>query len=643
MKDIQRVKYFSDQDSSISYFIDRAITVLEQLYQCNNLNDINDAIEVYESKRVLDTDIGQNIIKDKGIDIEINEHAINSTLGKFFSNINNHNVEALLQTVDLEYHDSFWELAAFFKVYKRIDEKTISRIISENADFYSILHIKVLTHYYGSCVRDAIVSNCNHAEILIREYLENKEYQYKHYFFPNELTLRDKVNLIEEYLDSDKPNLNYVKLLSYSSGNDLLPIEDRLKLKARRKYEDLAKSLFDGNSMHRYGANIIFKPLSYEGEVNYYLKDDIATIEYDTNWIDNNLDYPTLLNNFIYYFNYTDSLFRISLLSHSNMLGVFERFLGIHSNREYRTGVAFDTLQMTALSSMRLYCLYLAKFNIRVEDLIEWFFQKYLPDEFGVKGFVFNKPQEENSTLGKCRDLAIEIESVLKQFNLYCKYGEIDRELFEISTNHMFIKDIESIIPNKYVYPIGTEISFANNLLFSTQSMLLMPNDVGEYECAYDILKEKKINYLELNKSQKCNVDWLCERGILEISDNYITYDPHLLSLLYDLNKNGFSCSRYLKEYDKQVQNLNNKGWIEFSSSLLSKQEQDYYNYIFNNSEFDNSLDLRNKYAHGNQSLDINVLEKDYYTYLIMFVIIVIKINEEFCLKEKNNNESFEE
>ena len=69
---------------------------------------------------------------------------------------------------------------------------------------------------------------------------------------------------------------------------------------------------------------------------------------------------------------------------------------------------------------------------------------------------------------------------------------------------------------------------------------------------------------------------------------------------------------------------------INFGATLLSKPEQDYFNYIFNNSEHGNALGLRNKYAHGNQPNDEEKIKKDYYTILRMLILIVMKINDEF-------------
>lgn len=68
---------------------------------------------------------------------------------------------------------------------------------------------------------------------------------------------------------------------------------------------------------------------------------------------------------------------------------------------------------------------------------------------------------------------------------------------------------------------------------------------------------------------------------------------------------------------------------------MLSKSEWEYFDYVLNKAEFSNGLDLRNRYIHDTNSLDEQQQQNDYIVLLKMFIILVIKINEEFCLQDK--------
>lgn len=77
--------------------------------------------------------------------------------------------------------------------------------------------------------------------------------------------------------------------------------------------------------------------------------------------------------------------------------------------------------------------------------------------------------------------------------------------------------------------------------------------------------------------------------------------------------------------------------WIDLSelrigSSLFSEPEQDYLNYMLNKSAFSNGLDLRNKYSHSTYPSDEQTQLTDYVELLKIMILVIGKINEEFCL-----------
>ena len=73
-------------------------------------------------------------------------------------------------------------------------------------------------------------------------------------------------------------------------------------------------------------------------------------------------------------------------------------------------------------------------------------------------------------------------------------------------------------------------------------------------------------------------------------------------------------------------------GDLSEGKTLFSIPEQKYMNYILNKSEFSDGLDLRNKYVHGTSPNDEKENHQNYIEFLKIMILIVIKINEEFCL-----------
>ena len=76
---------------------------------------------------------------------------------------------------------------------------------------------------------------------------------------------------------------------------------------------------------------------------------------------------------------------------------------------------------------------------------------------------------------------------------------------------------------------------------------------------------------------------------------------------------------------------------MEEDSSLLSRAEQSYYNYVFNKAQYANGLDIRNTYAHVTPPKEEEQIWSDYAIALHALLLIVIKINEEFCLAKTKN------
>ena len=88
---------------------------------------------------------------------------------------------------------------------------------------------------------------------------------------------------------------------------------------------------------------------------------------------------------------------------------------------------------------------------------------------------------------------------------------------------------------------------------------------------------------------------------------------------------------------------MHDAGDIRIESTLFSTPEKNYINYELNKAEYSDGLDLRNKYAHSTYPQDENTQKHDYVELLKIMVLIVTKINEEFCLKypidtENDNN-----
>lgn len=340
----------------------------------------------------------------------------------------------------------------------------------------------------------------------------------------------------------------------------------------------------------------------------------------------------------------TDVFFRLQDVHKRSQLSIFDGILGIKGINEYYTGTAFQQIQMMASLQTKAYDLELRKNKVFLEEVIAWFFKQYLKEEFNVIGFHFHPTTPTTTYFEKCKLLATEIDGILKQFKIWVE-GEIDSELLQLSTEHMFFENIPSKIEKKYIYCNSDECQTAMNILFSNQSPVYYTEKYkDEKDCFYELVKTHHPKIDDFMRFQTDTINWLVKHRILQIDEQGFLYLERKTILLKELYYNEVICKTYMGEYNDEIEELEKTGMIGYESTLFSKPEQEYLNYLFNKSEFSNGLDLRNSYLHNtavdNEKQNID----DYYIFIRMLLFIVIKMNEEFCVckkEEKNKGESF--
>lgn len=636
-----RVKYYSTNDLSAGFYLKRIEDIICNFVVEKKRVDINEIIELYNIQQFFHN----RIYSIHWTKQQLNDYSeivsdFSKVIGEFFSRINTDTIESMFDTIYYDYRNDFWKLIEKYKVYDKISVEQFRKIIlNKHFILNDVLKCKNIVKKFSDEIITYMEKNPFCAEIILSYCLEKHDRNIESLYFPVELSNEKKTLILDKYIASNSSNINYLKLIFESNSTNNLRLPDRLKLKAKRKYDEEIETLFKEGTGFEYGAKVSFSN-KIDEEFKFETDDNrILSVLYSAKWIKENLDYPTLLNNFIYLFGYTDLQFRSLHVFRESQMSIIEKYLGIKGRKEYPTGIAFQQIQMLAQLQMIGYCNELEKYNIFLEDIIEWFFCNYLEEEFNVKGFCFNKSSHTVSYLEKCRNIAAEFDNILKRFKIYCEDGEIDDELLHISTEHIFIKDIPSMLSNKYIYPCGNDYQTISNLLFSDQSIIhYLPKLSNNYNSFYCLLEKENVYYDMFEDYQIPSIDWLIDHNIIKI-DNKKRIMPYWekIKILNELYQHDVVCFSYMKKYQSIIMELNKMGLVQFSSSLFSRPEQDYYNYLFNKSEFDNGLDIRNSYTHGTQRVDENQNKQDYFIFLRIMILIVIKINEEFCLKYPKN------
>ena len=609
-----------------------AINVLNEFDENTTYTDINDIIELYN---VYELFCSSNANQEYARLYGAKAHRLIATVARFFRAINNNSLLEQYSLVCQTYKGSFWSLFDKFTMYKNISASAFQALLThDELAIYSVLQHKNIVNGYDTVLADFLREFENTAEILMQKYLEKStSYSQKMYYIPTSLSPNEYEAIVACYIESENPHLGLLQLLASSQSSAEFPISDELRLKAKRVFMRLwNKRINSGTSIGIVFSSCfadIDKPVKPEKRKPFEY-----SFTYDSKWIRENLDYPTVLNNFIYLFNFTDFHFRCSFPSIKSSLSTLESVLGVKGIKEYEIGSAFRAIDMKSSVDMNGYMCFLSENGVHIEDVYKWFFTSYLKDEFGVAGFVFNGPTHNQTYLEKCRTLPSEMDGVLKQYDLFVKHHTIDRELLEISSKAIKFDKLPSMIANKYVYACNHLIEKEQYLLFSDQTLLgYFPEQSQKMGTFYEVLSVRDINISDYPQWQMENIRWLEKRSTIKIDSlGTIQMNKPRAKLLKDLYDHEVVCASYYDD-KTEIEKLVSTGELQYGSSLFSIPEQHYLNYMLNKADYSNGLDLRNKYIHSTYPLSEEQQKNDYINLLKIMAFIIIKINEEFCLK----------
>ena len=631
------IKFYGIYDYVSSTHLREAEAIFSDWDKYINDADINSVSELYNIKKYFDAGASLDCWNDEQY-IGFLEKCkdIPRIIGKFFSTISDENFDIIHDMIVPTYLEDFWELMCVYKVYKRITPDTIENLLTRNEQVvWRILIHKELSTEFGQIIAEHLRHNKYTPSRLITRYLAQHENGSRQIFFPAEFTQEMRDRILADYVEREDANINDLQLLEQAQSSKEFPLSDKLRLKARKKKELLQEDLLSRGVVMTYGAEVTFKSIP-DGSFESSFNDGMISCTYSREWIEENRDYPTLMNNFIYLFGYTDSCFRSTFVSLKKYIGILDSLLSVNGNKYYSTGSYFSSIQMLSLLQMAAYNRELERIGIRLEDTFRWFFEEYLKNEFNANGFTYTPPSAGTTITEKCKLLCIAIDVALKQYRLYCEDGVVDRELLEMSSGHIVFSELRSILKNKYAYSASDSMKNEAFFLFSDQSMMNYTEKTQEkYETLPELLLCERVKKDDFMGFQQINLDWLIGRNDISVSeDGYLTVNKRRVFLLKDLYEHEVICPlHYSKGLAEQADLLVSVGDLRYESTLFSKPEQDYLNYILNKAEFSNGLDLRNRYSHDTYAMDEKTQYQDYIELQKIMVLIIIKINEELCLK----------
>lgn len=642
---LDRVRYYSKDNMLYGYCLGRIETISVPDY---NDIDINDAIESDQINKYFQKGIPEKA-KNTWTDEQLKEYSekskkLHALANRFFNNLNDENIVDQYSQIERCYISVFWEIFNSRKLFDRLTEDNFKKILQNHEyDIPTILNYPKIVEKYGTSLREYILNHFSCIDVLLQYCEPNTGRIENKICLPEELSQEDITDFFNRYLESEQVNPNYADAIYLMHNNKKIQIEDELRLKAKRRAkQEWNKKMSDSPfCIHRRISVCISCDQKEVLVVNN--KDDEIYYSYSAEWLSETLDYPSLLNNFIYVFEFVDFMEMRSLhLFKESESNTFERAVQSDSKNIYPGNFVFNMKNDLATMQMGVYYEFLLKHKIRYEKVVEWFFKEYLHKEFGCQKMRLSMPSKNSTMLEKCQTICAAIEIVVKQFSQYATKHTIDFELLNISSNSVPLDQIPSLLEGKYIYGKGKDLEKWLDLLFSDQCFLIYNSNNKNYIHHYflDLLINEPIYKKDYSEGEQLYIEQLVNADLIRVAeDGRIQIgNKTKVSILKDLYYNGV-ISRWHYPNTAQVifQEWIDQGLLEEKSTLLSQQEADYFSYFLNREKYTNGFDIRNKYAHGNGQIvaDKQKHKTNYEILLKIMTILIIKINDDFWLYDK--------
>lgn len=641
----ERAKFYSKTDLANGIHLMRAEKVLVSFDDSKPCACLEDVIELYNVKLLLDNGLALKTWTKETIQ---DYHSITKKFGKhivsYLRSINHDEIVKQYLALPYGYKEDFWVVLESFGQIAIVDETILTEVLSQSPDeIEHILRVEKLVKQFDAYITTYLRNYIAVGKLLVNEYLTIHDNDYKKIVFPSGLNLEERDILVYRYVESDSAEFSTVSLIHVAKDTDFLKLDPKTRLRAKKRIAELQKKYEDEGKVSYFPTSISieFSQDKNIPVVSGGFNDWNISFRYSEEYVKQCND-AQLFRNFVSIFGYLDDKSRVTMVNNRREDHFLEKIQLTEHRFIYPINDCFRRKNNIGLCQLFTYDACLKRIGKgRIEELIQHFYSNILKDEYGYPAPILSMSAENDTFSNKNKVIAPEMEAVVKQYNLFVKEGDIDLELLDMSMP-LPITLAKSLVKKKcaYIPSKDCEIFYPMYLMFSDQSRFLLldkKDDKKIYSSVYEILNDKGSIYeQQIQDFQKEDLKYLVDNGYLKQENGEITIlDKPLLHVLYDLYRYWeLPYWYYETEERKKIEDLVAKGWLTFDDYLLSPEERHYFNYYLNNVEFSNGPDIRNKYAHGTRSALVSESEHQqaYGMFVMLFIIILLKIDEDLNL-----------
>ena len=645
---MERVKYYSKNDLGNGLQLLQTEKVLDRYQEGQSNSNINDVLELYNVKLFLDNGLSLCSWTEEQItNYKQKTKGFGRDIVGFFREQDN--IEGLLNDVDFAYYQDFWDIIESFGLLDLLSDKILESILKiESEQIEYILHCKEIVRKYDDTLCTFLLSYPKAINLLLHTYLIiDTDFDKRKLYLPKSLSIEQKRQIVEDYLKSGKATLNVVQLIMQAKDVDGFSLTPKIKLLAKKLEPQLNVVPEDAIvAFCQTGYSIQFSKEKGIPHKKAWLDGLIFNYVYSEEYLDS-LDEDQLLYVFVSCFEYLDSCGLLKLCYNWHEGDILEKVCTKEVKGFYPINNFFRMKNNIAVSQLAMFDAYLRGRGKSLEVIIKSYYENHFKNAYGFPSMSLNLAKDEEDFVNKNKVIAPEMESVVKQFNLFVEEGEIDPELFQMSMP-LPITLSKSLLWGRHKYVVWgdkcQEAFTPMKLLFSDQSLLsfVEPFKDKRYHTLFELLThELCVEYDKYENHQRPKIDYLISQGYLIIDNGLVklSSSPRIEILGYMYKKTEMVYYCHTPQVRAEIDVMVKEGILSYDDYLLSPQERHYINFFLNASEYSNGMQLRNKYSHGAMScLDSEEEHKNaYYYFLMIFVIILLKMNDDMNLALRLN------
>lgn len=624
--------FLGDNKLVLSGELEKSVNILNSL---DDIKNINDAIERYIIDKYLGIKYNQQFFIENLIyPIDTVRKRNKKMISQYFNRISGQDFLKTAAIVDAAYTSEYLEICINYKIYQKLKPEKLIEILNHNQFHISdFLEKKNIVNHLDKELRDVILKEIGTVELLIRH---ESQQSAKKLYIPQSLSHEDFNSMVKKYIESSDPNTNVLENI-YRLKSDRIKLTDKIKFMAKKKYETKINEMFnsEASSLQKMGYSIsISDRLDAEEHTEFTFKGNNFKYVFNKNFLENNLQLGEIVGVITYYLFLTDKQYRIVGLNNESQISALERVFSNTTGSSYSPGIAITSLNRLTNLIVLYYVNYLKKNDIGIEEVIGYFFNKYLEEKFNIKNFEFSVPSKNTDLKEKIKLLATELDSIVKQYHLMNDDRVIDQEFVNFKSNVPAYKEIRSRAPRKNIYFNSQIAKTSISMLLNDQSLLYY-YDVNNYTTLENAILSGKAYLSEMREFQQEILKDLVSKGYFTLESDKVGFENYYRYSLYkDIYLHDFvSYYNLPKIYQQIIEEDLVNGHLSEDYKLLSTQEADLFDFYLT-SRFSDSLGIRNKYIHGSTETNEEVLIRDYTILIRLILSLMIKIDDDLCIED---------